>query len=72
MYNDNRYNDKIITVTVTDVRQNRDIHEILCGDTVIATTKFDSHINEIKIGSVNKLHIRQDYRRDQSYYLKTV
>ena len=72
MYNDNRYNDKIVTINVTDVVKNRDIYEIHDEDGVVATTKFDTHINEIMIGRSNKLHIRQDYRNDNSYYLKTV
>ena len=72
MYNNNRYNDKVIDVLVTDVVLNNKIYEVHNKYGVVATTKFDSHIKEIKIGKENKLHIRQDYQRDQSFFLKVI
>ena len=72
MYNNNRYNDKVVDVTVTDVVKNKDIYEVHNKYGVVATTKFDSNIHQIKIGKVNKLHIRQNYATDQSFFLKVI
>ena len=72
MYNNNRYSDKVIDVTVTAIVENRDIFEIHDYTGVVATTKFDTHINELVIGNVNKLHIREDFQNGNSYFLKVI
>ena len=71
MYNP-RYSDKVIDVIVVAIAKNNDIYEIHDKDGVVATTKFDSRLNQIKIGKMNKLHIRQNYATDQSFYLKVI
>ena len=72
MYNNDRYKDKVIDVTVTAVVSNRDIYEIHDYTGVVATTKFDTHLAGIDIGAVNKLHIRECYQSDNSYFLKVI
>ena len=72
MYKNNRYSDKVVDVTVTAVVENRDIYEIHDYTGVVATTKFDTHIHEIEVGQINKLHIRQCYQSDNSYFLKVI
>lgn len=72
MYNNNRYSDKVVDITVTAIVENRDIFEIHDYTGVVATTKFDTHLNEIEVGQINKLHIRQCYRSDNSYFLKVI
>ena len=72
MYNNSRYNDKVVDVVVTNVVKNNNIYEVHNKEGVVATTKFDSRINQIQIGKVNKLHIRQDYATDNSYFLKVI
>ena len=72
MYNNQRYSDKVIDVTVTAVVENRDIFEIHDYTGVIATTKFDTHINQVEVGAINKLHIRECYQSGNSYFLKVI
>lgn len=72
MYNNRRYSDKVVDVTVTAVIENRDIFEVHDYTGVVATTKFDTHINELRVGEINKLHIREDYQSGNSYFLKVL
>ena len=72
MYNNKRYSDKVVDVTVTAVVENRDIYEIHDYTGVVATTKFANNIDKIEIGQINKLHIRQCYQSDNSYFLKVI
>lgn len=72
MYNNKRYSDKVIDVVITRIEEDRHGYTLYDIDTPIAFTKFNTHINEIELGRVNKLHIRQDYANDNSYFLKVI
>lgn len=72
MYNNKRYSDKVVDVTVTAIVENRSFYEIHDYTGVVATTKFDSNLDQIQVGEVNKLHIREDYNNGNSYFLKVI
>lgn len=72
MYNNQRYSDKVIDVVITRIEEDRHGYTLYDMESPIAFTKFNTHINEIELGRVNKLHIRQDYKNDNSYFLKVL
>ena len=71
MYN-NKYNSKIITATITAISKDRDFYAIHDKDGVVAITKYISNTKDIVLGVPNKLHIREDYRRDESFLLEVL
>lgn len=72
MYNNNRYSDKVIDVVITEIREERHGYTLYDLGNPVAFTKFDTHLNEIDLGRVNKLHIREDYNNGNSYFLKVI
>ena len=72
MYNNKRYSDKVIDVVITRVEEDRHGYTLYDLECPVAFTKFDTHLDEIELGRVNKLHIREDYNNGNSYFLKVI
>ena len=71
-YNNNRYSDKVIDVVVTRIEEERHGYTLYDMDNPVAFTKFSSNLNQVELGVVNKLHIREDFQSGNSYFLKVI
>ena len=72
MYNNKRYSDKVIDVVITSIEEDRHGYTLFDTGSPIAFTKFDTHLDSIRLGEINKLHIREDYNNGNSYFLKVI
>ena len=72
MYNNNRYDDKVITTVVTKIVEDGKVTELHDKNGVFATTIYADKISQVKIGKEQKFHIRQQYSTDRSFFLKVI